>query len=136
MQLLWVLPLSTRSLDHLQQQHDQCDQYDFDKAEEFLALYIMGYTTFTPVIRHLTWMSDFCYVFTICNSWAVPNAALEKLDTTHRRHLRRILNVYWPRGKIRNDELYKKCLDPVKLSDRVKKMRWTMLGHIYLEVMK
>ena len=65
-----------------------------------------------------------------CNSWAVPNAALEKLDTTHRRHLRRILNVYWPRGKIRNDELYKKCLDPVKLSDRVKKMRWTMLGHI------
>ena len=34
-----------------QQQHDQCDQYDFDKAEEFLAY--MGYTTFTPVQRHL-----------------------------------------------------------------------------------
>ena len=32
--------------------HDQCDQYEFHKAEEFLA-YIMGYTTFTPVIRHL-----------------------------------------------------------------------------------
>ena len=28
-----------------------CDQYDFDKAEEFLAY--MGYTTLTPVIRHL-----------------------------------------------------------------------------------
>ena len=57
----WVLPLSTRSLDHLQQQHDQCDQYYFDKVKEFLAS--MGYTTFTPVIRHLThvtWMSDFC----------------------------------------------------------------------------
>ena len=34
-----------------QQQLDQCDQYDFDKAEEFLAY--MGYTTFTPVQRHL-----------------------------------------------------------------------------------
>ena len=65
-----------------------------------------------------------------CNSWAAPNDVLEKLDTTHRRHLRRILNVYWPRGKIRNDELYKKCLNTVKLSERVKKMRWTMLGHI------
>ena len=28
-----------------------------------------------------------------CNSWAVPDKDLEKLDTTHRRHLRRILNT-------------------------------------------
>jgi len=65
-----------------------------------------------------------------CNSWAAPKSVLEKLDTTHRRHLRRILNLYWPRGKIRNDELYKRCFNTVKLSDRVIKMRWTMLGHI------
>ena len=37
--------------------------------------------------------------------------------------------MYWPRGKIRNVELYKRC-DTIKLSERVKKMRWTMLGHI------
>ena len=37
-----------------QQQHDQCDQYHFDKAEEFLAYTLyMGYKIFTPVIRHL-----------------------------------------------------------------------------------
>ena len=41
-----------------QQQHDQCDNYDFDKAEEFLAY--MGYTTFTPVIRHLVDEWFFC----------------------------------------------------------------------------
>ena len=64
-----------------------------------------------------------------CNSWAVPDKDLEKLDTTHRRHLRRMLNMYWPRGKIRKVELYKRC-DTIKLSERVKKMRWTMLGHI------
>ena len=41
---------------------------------------------------------------------------LGKLDTTHRRHPGRILNVYWPRGKIGIDELYKptRCSDPVK----------------------
>ena len=41
-----------------------------------------------------------------------------------------ICELYWPRGKIRNDELYKKCFHTIKLSDRVKKMRWAMLGHI------
>ena len=37
--------------------------------------------------------------------------------------------MYWPDGKIRNAELYKRC-DTIKLSERVKKMRLTMLGHI------
>ena len=52
--------------------------------------------------------------------WAVPDKDLEKLDTTHRRHLRRILNMYWPRGKIRNVELYKRC-DTIKGVDHPKK---------------
>ena len=63
------------------------------------------------------------------NSWAAPAVVLEKLDITHRKHLRRILNIYWPKGVISNIELYKRC-NTVKLSDRVSKYRWTMFGHI------
>ena len=63
------------------------------------------------------------------NSWSAPSAAVEKLDVCHRKHLRRILNIYWPKGKITNIELYRRCKTQ-KLSDRVKKMRWYMFGHI------
>ena len=63
------------------------------------------------------------------NSWSAPAIVLEKLDTTHRKHLRRILNIHWPNGRITNDELYKRCCTN-KLSDRVCKFRWTMFGHV------
>ena len=63
------------------------------------------------------------------NSWSAPSAAVEKLDVCHRKHLRRILNIYWPKGKITNNEFYRRC-NTQKLSDRVKKMRWFMFGHI------
>ena len=62
------------------------------------------------------------------NSWSPTKAALHKLDVTHRRHLRAILNIRYP-GQIRNDTLYKRC-GAEKLSDRVNKLRWRMLGHI------
>ena len=63
------------------------------------------------------------------NSWAPTKAALNKLDVTHRRHLRTILNIKWPRGMIRNVTLYKRC-NVEKLSDRVNTYRWRMLGHV------
>ena len=63
------------------------------------------------------------------NSSAAPANIVEDLDITHRKHLRRILNVHWPHGCITNKELYKRC-DTTKLSERVTKMRWTMLGHV------
>ena len=63
------------------------------------------------------------------NSWAPTKAVLNKLDVTHRRHLRTILNIKWPRGMIRNETLYKRC-NVEKLSDRVNTYRWRMLGHV------
>ena len=48
---------------------------------------------------------------------------------THRRHLRTIMNIKWPKGQISNQTLYKRC-NVEKLSDRVAKQRWNMLGHI------
>ena len=63
------------------------------------------------------------------NSWCAPAHIIEKLDTTQRRHLRRILNIHWPTGHISNNELYRRC-NVGKLSDRILKFRWTMLGHV------
>ena len=63
-----------------------------------------------------------------CSSWAVPQAIMNKLDAAHRKHLKCILNIHWPK-KISKEELYKRC-NTSPLSTRVDKSRWTMLGHI------
>ena len=43
--------------------------------------------------------------------WAAPTATavLEKLDVCHRKHLRTIMNIWWPRSMISNNTLYKRC---------------------------
>ncbi len=47
----------------------------------------------------------------------------------HRRHLRRILKIQWPKGVISNNALYARC-NVTPLSTRVNWYRWRMLGHI------
>ena len=37
-----------------------------------------------------------------CSSWSAPKSVIAKLDTCHRKHLRRICNIYWPNGVISN----------------------------------
>ena len=64
-----------------------------------------------------------------CSSWSAPKAIMEKLNTCHRKHLRRICNVYWPNGVISNVELYRRC-GVLPITERVRKARWTLLGHI------
>ena len=61
--------------------------------------------------------------------WAAPLNIIEKIDTCHRKHLRRILNLHWPFGVINNKTLYKRC-NTTKLSDRIALSRWTLFGHI------
>ena len=64
-----------------------------------------------------------------CNSWSGTKDMLNKLDVTHRKHLRKILNYEWPKGIISNINLYRRCRTK-KLSERVDEMRWKMFGHI------
>ena len=61
--------------------------------------------------------------------WSAPKVVMEKLDTCHRKHLRSILNVRWPVSVMSNSTLYKRCKTN-KLSDRVKRSRLRLLGHI------
>ena len=62
-------------------------------------------------------------------SWSPTAKSLEKLDICHRKHLRTLLNIRWPESIITNKDLYKRC-NSVKLSERVPKARWKLLGHI------
>ena len=64
-----------------------------------------------------------------CSSWSAPKNVMSKLDVCHRKHLRRICNIYWPKGVISNRELYRRC-GVYPITERVRKARWTLFGHI------
>ncbi len=63
-----------------------------------------------------------------CSSWSAPKTVMEKLNVCHRKHLRSICNIAWP-GVISNRELYRRC-ETGPITERVRKARWTLLGHI------
>ena len=63
-----------------------------------------------------------------CSSWAVPQHIIEKLDITHRKHLRSILKIKWT-DKISNVKLYA-LTNTTPLSTRVAQSRWKLFGHI------
>ena len=63
-----------------------------------------------------------------CSCWAAPQDILESVNIVQRKHLKRILNIYWP-NTISNDALYARTkMKP--LTERIEKARWTMLGHV------
>ena len=64
-----------------------------------------------------------------CNSWSATQDILYALDVVHRKHLKIILNIKWPKGCINNKALYKRC-SVTPLSERVEEMRWKMMGHV------
>jgi hypothetical protein len=64
-----------------------------------------------------------------CNSWSATQDMLYALDVVHRKHLKIILNIKWPKGCISNKALYKRC-SVTSLSERVEEMRWKMMGHV------
>ncbi|XP_063677021.1 uncharacterized protein LOC134813262 [Bolinopsis microptera] len=63
-----------------------------------------------------------------CCCWAVPQHVLESVDVVQRKHLKRILHIYWP-SSTSNKALYART-QTRPLSERVEKARWTMLGHV------
>ena len=64
-----------------------------------------------------------------CNSWSATKQMRDKLDVTHRKQLRIILNYQWPKGIISNKALYERC-QAVPLSTRIDRLRWRMFGHV------
>ncbi|XP_019625003.1 PREDICTED: uncharacterized protein LOC109470482 [Branchiostoma belcheri] len=84
-----------------------------------------------PLTRKLQLYNACCVSIMLfnCNSWAAPRTVIEKLDTCHRKHLRAITGLQWPRSRVTNDTLYKVC-NTEPLSVKVEKLRWSLFGHI------
>lgn len=62
------------------------------------------------------------------STWGLRQDVLNKLDTFHRKHLRRIVGIRWPQ-RISNKELYKLC-NVQPLSITISRLRWQLFGHI------
>ncbi|KAI8519244.1 hypothetical protein Bbelb_025010 [Branchiostoma belcheri] len=84
-----------------------------------------------PLTRKLQLYNACCVSIMLynCNSWAAPRTAIQKLDICHRKHLRAITGLQWPRSRVTNDTLYKVC-NTEPLSVKVEKLRWSLFGHI------
>jgi hypothetical protein len=52
---------------------------------------------------------------------------LDKIDAAHRRHLRRLLGIFYPE-RIGNEDLYR-TTESIPISVTITELRWTMLGH-------
>ena len=63
-----------------------------------------------------------------CGTWAMTKTDEEKLDSFHRKQLRRVLGIWYP-TKISNKSLYKKC-EQTPISLEVLQARWRLFGHV------
>ena len=61
-------------------------------------------------------------------TWGMTKFWTDKLDATHRRHLRRLAQVFYP-NHISNRALYIK-FDSYLISWDVRQARWNLLGHV------
>ena len=63
-----------------------------------------------------------------CGTWGLLKNAMNKLETFHRRQLRRVLGIFWPQ-KISNDDFYRRCeCRPLRFD--VMQSRWRLFGHV------
>ena len=63
-----------------------------------------------------------------CGTWALTKTEEEKLDTFHRKQLKRVLNIRYP-TTIKNESLYRITNErPISLD--ILEQRWRLFGHI------
>ena len=63
-----------------------------------------------------------------CGTWALTLTEEERLNAYHRKQLKKILNIRYPK-KITNKSLYKICQEK-PLSLQILSARWSLFGHI------
>ena len=63
-----------------------------------------------------------------CGTWGVTKAEENKLDAFHRKQLKRILGIKYPK-KISDKNLYRETKER-PISETMKEARWKLLGHI------
>ena len=68
------------------------------------------------------------YLRTIWALGGLTKTELSRLDTHHRRHLRRIIGIRWPH-RISNDALYRRTHSS-PISAAIRAARWSLFGHV------
>ena len=63
-----------------------------------------------------------------CETWGLSKSEAEKLDSFHRKQLRRVLNILYP-NRISNQKLYNRC-ETNEIRLEILKRRWTFFGHV------
>ena len=63
-----------------------------------------------------------------CGTWALTLTEEERLNAYHRKQLKKILNIRYPK-KITNKSLYRICQEK-PLSLQIQSARWSLFGHI------
>ena len=63
-----------------------------------------------------------------CGTWGISISDERKINSFHRRQLRRIIGIKWPH-KISNKKLYKRT-ESKPISITITERRWKLLGHI------
>ena len=63
-----------------------------------------------------------------CGTWGVTKAEENKIDSFHRKHLKRILGIKYPK-KISNKNLYRETKEK-PISESMREARWKLFGHI------
>ena len=66
-------------------------------------------------------------IYNAC-TWAISETELKELNAFHRKQLRSLMRINYPRI-ISNQDLYKKC-DTSELTPIIRAARWRMLGHV------
>jgi hypothetical protein len=61
-------------------------------------------------------------------TWALTDTQLDELDAFHRRQMRAVLGITYPR-KISNEKLYERC-NTQALRHTIRGARWRMFGHV------
>ena len=61
-------------------------------------------------------------------TWALTQQETEELDAFHRKQLRKVLGILYPRT-VKNEALYKRC-NTQELKYTIRGARWRMLGHV------
>ena len=63
-----------------------------------------------------------------CSTWGISKTTQKKINSFHRKQLRRVINVKWPH-KISSKKLYE-VTNTRPLSIDITERRWKMLGHV------
>ena len=63
-----------------------------------------------------------------CGTWALTKQQEQKLDSHHRKQLRKVLNIKYP-TRITNAKLYEIC-NEIPISITILKSRWKLFRHI------